>query len=143
MLLHVPNFGDAVGMRMRINRMRKAVGAALGLAFVLGLSGLLITGRISAQAARQVNGQTAEVSTEPAIGRATGQAPTPEASQAQRPTSTPYKGDLSIFEYPDRDKRLHVDRVMDLLGIVPGKIVADIGAGSGWFTVRAAARVGV
>jgi SAM-dependent methyltransferase len=64
------------------------------------------------------------------------------AAQAERPTSTPYAGDLSIFEYPDRDKKLHVDRVMDLLGIEPGKSVADIGAGSGWFTVRAAARVG-
>jgi ubiquinone/menaquinone biosynthesis C-methylase UbiE len=31
---------------------------------------------------------------------------------------------------------------MDVLGIAPGKIVADIGAGSGWFTVRAARRVG-
>jgi ubiquinone/menaquinone biosynthesis C-methylase UbiE len=32
--------------------------------------------------------------------------------------------------------------VMDILGIAPGKSVADIGAGSGWFTVRAARRVG-
>jgi predicted methyltransferase len=63
------------------------------------------------------------------------------ASQ-ERPTSRPYTGDLSIFEYPERDKRLHVDRVMDLLGIAAGKSVADVGAGSGWFTVRAAARVG-
>ena len=61
---------------------------------------------------------------------------------ASRPTSTPYAGDLSIFEYPDRDKKLQVDRVMDLLGIVKGKNVADIGAGSGWFSVRAAKRVG-
>ena len=61
---------------------------------------------------------------------------------AQRATSTPYSGDLSIFEYPDRDKKLQIDRVMDLLGISAGKSVADIGAGSGWFTVRAAARVG-
>jgi ubiquinone/menaquinone biosynthesis C-methylase UbiE len=66
----------------------------------------------------------------------------PAATEAQRPTSRPYTGDLSIFEYPDRDKRLHVDRVMDLLSIAPGKSVADVGAGSGWFTVRAAARVG-
>jgi predicted methyltransferase len=62
--------------------------------------------------------------------------------QTQRPTSNPYTGDLSIFEYPDRDKKLQVDRVMDLLGITAGKNVADIGAGSGWFTVRAARRVG-
>jgi ubiquinone/menaquinone biosynthesis C-methylase UbiE len=31
---------------------------------------------------------------------------------------------------------------MDLLGITTGKNVADLGAGSGWFTVRAARRVG-
>jgi len=30
---------------------------------------------------------------------------------------------------------------MDILGISPGRSVADIGAGSGWFTVRAARRV--
>jgi ubiquinone/menaquinone biosynthesis C-methylase UbiE len=30
---------------------------------------------------------------------------------------------------------------MDMLGITPGKNVADIGAGSGWFTMRAARRV--
>jgi SAM-dependent methyltransferase len=59
----------------------------------------------------------------------------------QRATSTPYAGDLSIFEYPDRDKKLQIDRVMNLLGIKAGRTVADIGAGSGWFTVRAARRV--
>ncbi len=65
-----------------------------------------------------------------------------QTTTQQRPTSTPYSGDLSIFEYPDRDKKLQIDRVMDLLGITTGKNVADIGAGSGWFTVRAARRVG-
>ena len=60
----------------------------------------------------------------------------------QRPTSTPYSGDLSIFETPGRDERLQIQRVMDLLGIQPGSGVADIGAGSGWFTARASARVG-
>ncbi len=59
----------------------------------------------------------------------------------QHPTSEPYAGDLSIFEYKDRDKKLQPGRVMDLLGLHPGSAVADIGAGSGWFTVRAAARV--
>ena len=60
----------------------------------------------------------------------------------QRKTSEPYTGDLSIFESAGRDERLQVNRVMDVLGIEPGKSVADIGAGSGWFTVRAAKRVG-
>src|ERR1700679_1237677 len=64
------------------------------------------------------------------------------SSVTQRPTSTPYSGDLSVFDYPDRDKKLQIDRVMDLLGISVGKNVADIGAGSGWFTVLAARRVG-
>lgn len=60
---------------------------------------------------------------------------------SQRKTSTPYTGDLSIFESGGRDERLQINRVMDILGIQPGKSVADIGAGSGWFTVRAARRV--
>jgi ubiquinone/menaquinone biosynthesis C-methylase UbiE len=68
--------------------------------------------------------------------------PQQSTQAAHRPTSNPYTGDLSIFEYPDRDKKLQIDRVMDLLGITSGKNVADIGAGSGWFTVRAARRVG-
>jgi ubiquinone/menaquinone biosynthesis C-methylase UbiE len=58
------------------------------------------------------------------------------------PTSTPYAGDLSIFEEPGRDKRLQIDRVMDLLQLKAGSTVADIGAGSGWFSVRASRRVG-
>ncbi|MGC1448705.1 MAG: class I SAM-dependent methyltransferase [Candidatus Sulfotelmatobacter sp.] len=60
----------------------------------------------------------------------------------QRKTSDPYTGDLSVFESPGREERLQINRVMDILGIAPGKAVADIGAGSGWFSVRAAKRVG-
>jgi len=59
-----------------------------------------------------------------------------------RKTSTPYTGDLSVFDSPGRDERLKINRVMDILGITSGKTVADVGAGSGWFTVRAAKRVG-
>ena len=69
---------------------------------------------------------------------------TPSASTQQttpRKTSTPYTGDLSVFDSPGRDEKLQVNRVMDILEITPGKTVADIGAGSGWFTVRAARRV--
>ncbi len=106
--------------------MRRMAGPTMGLALLLCFAGLPVVDRSSAQTATQMEGQT----------------PVPVVGQAQRPTSTPYAGDLSIFEYPDRDKKLHVDRVMDLLGILPGKVVADIGAGSGWFTARASVRVG-
>jgi SAM-dependent methyltransferase len=68
-------------------------------------------------------------------------APTPD-DKPDRPTSNPYTGDLSIFEDPKRADRLQIERVMDVLKIKEGSNVADIGAGSGWFTVRAARRVG-
>ncbi len=45
---------------------------------------------------------------------------TPQApSQAQitRKTSKPYTGDLSIFETRDREEKLHINRVMDILKI--------------------------
>jgi ubiquinone/menaquinone biosynthesis C-methylase UbiE len=63
-------------------------------------------------------------------------------SPTQRKTSEPYTGDLSIFDSAGRDEALQIQRVMDILKIQKGKAVADIGAGSGWFTVRAARRVG-
>ena len=68
-------------------------------------------------------------------------APAQDATQ-QRKTSDPYAGDLSIFDSPGRDERLQINRVMDVLRITSGKAVADIGAGSGWFSVRATKRVG-
>ena len=58
------------------------------------------------------------------------------------PTSTPYTGSLNIFEDPARDQKLQIDRVMDTLGLHAGSSIADIGAGGGWFSVRAAKRVG-
>ena len=60
----------------------------------------------------------------------------------EHPTSQPYTGDLSVFEEPNRDKLLQTDRVMDMLRLHAGSSVADIGAGGGWFSVRAARRVG-
>ncbi len=75
-------------------------------------------------------------------GFVSAQTSTPAQTQPPRATSRPYSGDLSIFDYPDRDKKLQIDRVMDLLGISPGKNVGDLGAGSGWFTMIASKRVG-
>ena len=96
------------------------------LGFVFGLSTLLVCPPLDVGAAPLQGG---------------GQAGGTDANP-QRMTSTPYTGDLSIFETPGREDRLQIGRVMDLLGITPGKSVADVGAGSGWFTVRAARRVG-
>lgn len=67
---------------------------------------------------------------------------TTQDKATDRKTSDPYTGDLSVFDSPGRDERLQINRVMDILGIASGKSVADIGAGSGWFSVRAAKRVG-
>jgi predicted methyltransferase len=72
----------------------------------------------------------------------TGQTAQQQSDTINRPTSKPYTGELSIFEDPKRDERLQPNRVMDLLKIKEGSSVADIGAGSGWFTVRAARRIG-
>ena len=50
--------------------------------------------------------------------------------------------DLGLLEGPDRDAWQKPDQIMDALGIADGSIVADIGAGAGWFTIRLARRVG-
>lgn len=68
--------------------------------------------------------------------------PAQAPAESSRKTSTPYTGDLTIFDSPERDSRLQINRVMDILKIAPGSSVADVGAGSGWFTVRASRRVG-
>ena len=66
-------------------------------------------------------------------------APTPN-DEINRPRSEPYTGELSIFEDPKREENLQIMRVMDILKIKDSVNVADIGAGSGWFTARAAKR---
>lgn len=50
--------------------------------------------------------------------------------------------DLGMLEGPDREAYQRPDQVMDALGIGDGSVVADLGAGGGWFTVRLARRVG-
>jgi len=91
--------------------------------------------------------QTASLSTlEDASGNIQAVSVTPNPIKTDdainRPVSAPYTGDLSIFEDENRAKNLQIDRVMDLLKIKEGRSVADIGAGSGWFTTLAAKRVG-
>jgi predicted methyltransferase len=49
---------------------------------------------------------------------------------------------LGLLEGPDREVWQRPDQVMDALRIADGSVVADLGAGSGWFTIRLARRVG-
>ena len=50
--------------------------------------------------------------------------------------------DLGLLEAPDRDQWQKPDQIMDALGIAEGAVVAELGAGGGWFTLRLATRVG-
>jgi ubiquinone/menaquinone biosynthesis C-methylase UbiE len=50
--------------------------------------------------------------------------------------------DLGLLEGPDREQWQKPEQIMDALGIADGSVVADLGAGSGWFTTRLARRVG-
>jgi ubiquinone/menaquinone biosynthesis C-methylase UbiE len=49
---------------------------------------------------------------------------------------------LGQLEGPDRDAWQRPDRIMDALQIGENSVVADIGAGGGWFTIRLARQVG-
>src|SRR5438552_12404037 len=46
------------------------------------------------------------------------------------------------LERPDREVTQQPEKVLDALKIAPGSTVADIGAGTGYFSVRLAQRVG-
>lgn len=50
--------------------------------------------------------------------------------------------DLGLLESPDRAAWQRPDLIMDALHVADGSVVADIGAGAGWFTIRLARRVG-
>jgi ubiquinone/menaquinone biosynthesis C-methylase UbiE len=46
------------------------------------------------------------------------------------------------LDRPEREREEQPERALDALAIEPGAVVADLGAGSGYFTVRLARRVG-
>lgn len=74
---------------------------------------------------------------------AAGVAAQPQQQQQQQQHGRLFRpADLGLLEAPDRDVWQRPDRIMDALQIGDGSVVADIGAGGGWFTVRLANRVG-
>jgi len=72
-------------------------------------------------------------------------APAPLSAQAPsaRPRTKLFQAqDLGLLEAPDRQDWQKPEQIMDTLRIAEGSAVADLGAGSGWFTMQLAKRVG-
>jgi predicted methyltransferase len=67
--------------------------------------------------------------------------PVPPAQSETRPQLFAPQ-DLGLLEAPDREQWQRPDQIMDALMIGEGSVVADLGAGGGWFTARLSARVG-
>ena len=74
-------------------------------------------------------------------------APPPPAQAAQTAQASGRRRlfppqDLGLLSAPDRDDWSKPDLIMDALAIADGAVVADLGAGGGWFSIRLARRVG-
>jgi predicted methyltransferase len=109
--------------------------AALGAMAVIGAPLLL------AQAQRPAARPASPASPPPA--QAESASPACAGSPASpAPTTLFAPQDLGLVEAPDRDQWQRPDQIMDALLIAEGSIVADLGAGGGWFTAHLSARVG-
>jgi SAM-dependent methyltransferase len=58
------------------------------------------------------------------------------------PVMTAAGGGAEWLERSDRDATEQPEKVIDALNIVPGSVVADVGAGTGYFSLRIAKRLG-
>jgi len=66
----------------------------------------------------------------------------PESSAQTRPQNRLFPAqELGLIEPPDRDEWQPPELIMDDLNIAEGAVVADLGAGGGWFTIQLARRV--
>jgi predicted methyltransferase len=69
--------------------------------------------------------------------------PGPAASDASRSNTELFAPHaLALLEAPDRVQWQKPEQIMDSLRIAEGSVVADLGAGGGWFSARLSARVG-
>jgi ubiquinone/menaquinone biosynthesis C-methylase UbiE len=93
--------------------------------------------------------QSAQPALSPSPASPASQVPPASRASRARPTQQTHpKGrlfppqDLGLLEPSDRDEWSKPDLIMDDLSIADGSVVADLGAGGGWFTIRLARRVG-
>jgi SAM-dependent methyltransferase len=66
---------------------------------------------------------------------------TPTHSLSGRPIAG-LATDIPWLERSSREQEEEPERALDLIGIAPGTVIADVGAGSGYLTLRLASRVG-
>ncbi|MGE0450662.1 MAG: class I SAM-dependent methyltransferase [Vicinamibacterales bacterium] len=106
-----------------------------------------LPGRIDVQAQRVQNGGQPRAPQLPRLGAPDPRAPRDPGTRRRGPQPLRQRRlfppqDLGLLSAPDRDEWNKPDLIMDALGIADGAVVADIGAGGGWFTLRLARRVG-
>jgi SAM-dependent methyltransferase len=112
--------------RIRVARPRAvtlAIVAVLGLAGAAGLGALATTGP-----AVLPQGITGNPGVHPVSGRTI--------------ANVMSHAGADWLDRPERESEERPDRAVAALGLEPGAVVADLGAGSGYFTVRLARRVG-
>ncbi len=103
------------------------------------LSGTLAAGTGCSRATRTGAGASGGSTASAAAGSATD----PPGTYMGRTLATPmsYYG-ADWLDRPDRETTEQPEHVLDVLGVKEGMTVADVGAGSGYFTVRIARRIG-
>lgn len=126
-------YAAAYAARMSSLDLPRPRGARLLLAILLTIP----AGACDAQSAKKIEPQPTAV-VQPAA--ATADRPASAFPKPDRPVSAIVSDRWS--DEDSRDDAGEAERVMGLLAIRPGMTVADIGAGSGYYTVRLARRVG-
>ena len=107
--------------------------------FVVLLAAALASGSAGCRRAAEKTGPAPS----PAATRSAATVPDPPGTYMGRTLATPmsYRG-ADWLDREDRETTEQPEHVLDVLGLREGSTVADVGAGSGYFTVRMARRVG-
>lgn len=132
--MHEPHHGPPQRRRPRATASVSLVVGVIGVAF-----GTLMGASLSGQTVRTPGQLPAMVHPQGPQGP---QKPVPPVLRQQRNSRLFPPLDLGLLEGPDREAWQKPDLIMDALGIADGGVVADMGAGGGWFTIRLARRVG-